>query len=282
MSYDSIRKIRIQRFVDEQLGIGYDKVDMEYSCSNDTAGYGWAEWGTNIKTLEGKVNSIFSSAIDGCIRLLSTTGRFYKFYKTIDDLDKTVRKYIGESVLEFDFQYKTDFYEKKKSFLADYATDLYFKREPRNFELFLEDFSREFKNAKEQKAREWKEKDMVPIRSASMSELFGSTEYDVVADYDDNLYLCKSEQYASRGILTDASKAIKFPNKPHLSMLYGVLSGSYTNRYKGEVLEWYDNRPLHKAAVDVQMSEIQKLLNSMELPPYVKLPWKDFDKEAVA
>ncbi len=282
MSYESIRKIRIEKIADEQLGMSYDRVDMECSCSNDDAGYGWGEWGTNLRTLEEKVNTIFSSAVDGCIRLLSTTGRFYKFYQTIDELDKTIRKFIGENVLDFDFRYKTDFNEKKKSFLADYATDLYFKREPRNFELFLEDFSREFRNAKEQKAREWKEKDMVPIRVASMSELFGSTEYDVVADYDDNLYLCKSEQYANRGILTDASKAIKFPNKPHLSMLYGVLSGSYTNRYKGEVLEWYDDRPLRKASVDIQMDEIQKLLNSMELPAYVKLPWKDFDKEAVA
>lgn len=282
MSYDSIKRVRIERYEDALLGVGYDKVSMEYSCSNDTAGYGWAEWGTNLKSLEEKVNAIFSSAIGGCIRLLSTTGRFYKIYQTINEFDKTARKYIGEDVLDFDFEYRTDFYDRKKAFLADYATDLYFKREPRNFELFLEDFSREFKEAKEQKAKEWEEKDMVPIRSASMSDLFGAAEYDVVADYDDNLYICRKEQYASRGILTEASKAIKFPKKPHLSMLYGVLSGSYINRYKGEVLEWYDNRPLHKAAVDVQMDEIQKLLNSMELPAYVKLPWKDFDKEAVA
>ncbi len=289
MSYDIIKKIRIETTEDQSIGMRYDKVDVLYACNNVyPRTYEWSEFCTNKAKLEEKVFNIFECALEGNFQLQSTCGKFYKIYQEIEELRKNVRAFTKVNTLDFDWEYRTNLHGEKTTWLAQYATDLYFKREPKNFELFLEDFARKIEQTKEEKLREFKEADQVSIRAASWADIFGKDQdgaiYDVLADHEGNIWLCKREDYKP-GILSNASKAIKFEksNLPQYGILYGVLAGNYSDKWKGEVLEWYENRPLQKASVDLQFDAVQKLLNSMQLPAFVKKPWKDFQTgEAVA
>ena len=290
MSYEIIKKIKIETTEDPTIGMRYDKVSMLYACNNvSPRTFEWGEFCTNKQTLEEKVLCVFEDALDGNLELQSTCGKFYQIYKIIAELDVQVSCFTKINSLDFDFKYKTNKYEEKRDWLARYGADLYFKREPKNFELFLEDFARSLEQTKEQKIAEFKNADQVSIHSASWASIFekdeeGKALYDVLADYNGTIYLCKREDYNNAGLLSNASKAIRFENsnQPHLGILYGVLSGSYADKTKADVLGWYTDRPLARASVDVQMEYVQNLLNGMNLPKYAKLPWLDFKVGATA
>lgn len=289
MSYEIVKKIRIEKTEDKDTGMKYEGVYIT-SAANNCTPYYFQEWelATNKRYLEDKILALFEKVLDGYLQLRSTCGKFYKIYKETEDLDHKINRFTKVSIFEFDWKYHTDMYGVKRDWLAQYATDRYFKREPKNFELFLEDYARQLDLEKKQAEKEMQERDEVSIRSASWASIFAKDEdgkalYDVLADHEDNIYLCKRDQYANRGILSNASKAIKFPKRSDLGILYGVLSGNFNAYRRSEILAWYKDRPLTRANYEVQLDAVQELLNSMELPEYDKLPWLDFKtKEVVA
>lgn len=273
MSYEIVKKIRVTG----------EKVEMLSASNNvDPRTFEWWEYARSSLKFEEKISGIFECALDGSIGLQSSCGKFYRIYKTLEELENNLNSMLDNSLMEFDYAYKTNFSGKRKGFLAAYGTDLYFGRDPKNFELFAEDFVREFKQAQIDKVKEWEEADMVPIRSASWADVFAKGEYDVLADREDNIWLCKRDQYDNAGTLSEASKALKIPAPKQLSgELFGVLSGSFRGKKKAEILDWYKDRPLTRAAKDVAMDQVQKILNGINLPEYAELPWLDFDVEAL-
>lgn len=269
MSYEIIRDIKTCD----------GKIEMLAACNNiRPMTFSWCEFGRRLENFEDKVQAVFEDALDGTIQLRSTCGRWYKLYKEIEEMNHQIFSKI-RNLPDLDHMYKSNFYGRRREWLGKYATDRYFKRETADFEVFTKAHLASYKASIVQKQNEYVDKDQVAISSASYSSLFENLKYDVLADFSGNIYLAKKEQYANLGLLTEASKAIKF-ERTGLSMLFGVLSGNYCGRTREEILSWA-RTPLEKAAKDVQMDVIQNLLNSVDLPPYVELPWADFEAKVV-
>lgn len=271
MSYETFQKIWV-----EPDG----RMMCRYKCSNvwpqtwDTG-----EYAPRCKTLEEKVRAVFESAIDGCVRLQSSCGRYYTILQDLEAKEREIREAIKD-LPDIDWMYSSGTYYKRRDFLAQYGADLYLKQPTQDWPTFRESHIQEYFFLCDQKKKEYEEEDKVAIKTASYSPLYSDSKYDVVIDFEDNLYFCSKEQYSTRGVLKEASKAIKFDQK-YLSMLFYVLAGNYRDKTYDEVVS-YGRTALERGARAAQLDAIQDLLNSVNLPPYDTLPWLDFKVAKVA